>query len=161
MTFLIAYIARSIIVSGILYGWYLVALRNRKFHVYNRVYLLSAVVISLVLPFAHLNCIDIKKPESPSFNRLITVLSYPPAGHRSSPVNTYVIAVSLALISLFLLTVMILKISRVYRVKKENGYVRLGNVDFIRTSIGSAPFSFFNNLFWREGISTTDSNGKR
>lgn len=161
MTFLIAYIIRSIIASGILYAWYLVALRNRKFHVYNRVYLLSAVVISLILPFADLNCLDIKKPESAAFNRFITVLSYPPAGHRSSSLNTYIIITCVTLISLFLLTVMILKISRVYRVKRDNGYVRLGNVDFIRTSIGDAPFSFFNNLFWREGISTTDSNGKR
>jgi hypothetical protein len=161
MTVLIAYILRSIIASGILYAWYLVALRNRKFHVYNRVYLLSVVVISLILPFADLNCIDIKKPESAAFNRFITVLSYPPAGYRGTPVNTYVIITCMTLVSLFLLTVMILKISRVYHVKRIDGYVRVGNVDFIRTSTGNAPFSFLNNLFWREDMSTTDSNGKR
>lgn len=160
MTFLIAYITKSIVASGILYAWYLAALRNRKFHVYNRVYLLSVVVISLILPFADLKCIDIKQPESTTFNRLISVLSYPPKGHHGLPLNTAAV-ICMAVISLSLLTVMVIKIRRVYRIKKENGYARLGDIDFISTGIGNAPFSFLNNLFWREDMSTTDSNGKR
>jgi len=161
MAFLIAYIIKSIVASGILFAWYLVALRNRKFHVYNRVYLLSAVVISLVLPFADLTCFEIKKPESSTFKSLVTVLSYSPAGHRSSSFSTYVIPACIVMISFFLLMVMIFKIGRVYRIKRECGHVRLGNVDFIETRLGNAPFSFLNNLFWREGLNTTDSNSKR
>jgi hypothetical protein len=56
---------------------------------------------------------------------------------------------------------MIIKIARVYRIKKVNGYVKRGSIDFIRTRLENAPFSFLNNLFWREDMSTTDSNGKR
>jgi len=161
MAVLIAYITKAIIASGILFVWYMAALRNRKFHAYNRVYLLSAVVISLILPFSDLKSIDIKEPESATFNRLISVLSHPPAGHHSSSSNTGIILTCTTVISLVLLTVMIMKIRRIYRIKRENGYVRLGNIDFIRTSIGNAPFSFLDNLFWREDLSTTDDSGKR
>ncbi len=38
--------------SGILYAYYWLFLRkNRKFHRYNRFYLLGAVLIAMVLPF--------------------------------------------------------------------------------------------------------------
>jgi len=159
MTFLIAYITKSIIASGLLYAWYLVALRNRKFHVYNRVYLLSVTVVSLVLPLASFKCFDLKSPESVTFNTLISVLSFPPASHRSVPLNTVVI-ICMAMISLLLLTVMVLKISWVYCVKRKNGHVRRGSIHFVETSHPKAPFSFLNNLFWREGMSTTDSSGR-
>jgi hypothetical protein len=151
MTFLVAYIIKSIIAGGILYAWYLVALRNRKFHVYNRVYLLSATVASLVLPFANLSI----------FHHSIPISGFTPISHRSLPSDPTVAIACPAIISLFLLTVMIIKIARVYRIKKVNGYVKRGSIDFIRTRLENAPFSFLNNLFWREDMSTTDSNGKR
>lgn len=153
MTFLIAYMIKSVVASGILYAWYLVALRNRKCHVYNRIYLLSAAAISLVLPFANFKWYD------------IPVVSSPVAAPRNDPgshtYTTVVVIACLALVSLFLLTVMVLKIARVYRIKRRYGHIRLGNIDFIRTDIGNAPFSFLNNLFWRTDMSTTDSNGKK
>jgi len=161
MTFLFAYIIRSIVASGILYAWYLVALRNRKFHVYNRVYLLSAVAASLILPFANFKCFDITQAESTTFKSLISALSLPEAGRHGASLNAPVLITCMTTISLFLLTVMALKIIRVHRIKRAYGCIRLGNIDFIETGIREAPFSFFNNLFWREDISTTDSNGKR
>lgn len=161
MTFLFAYIIRSIAASGILYAWYLVALRNRKFHVYNRVYLLSAVAVSLVLPFANFKCFDITQAESATFKHLITALNFPEAGRHDALLNAPVMLACMISISLFLLTVMALKIIRLYRIKRAYGHVRRGSIDFIQTDIKEAPFSFFNNLFWREDISTTDSNGKR
>jgi len=161
MTFLFAYIVRSIAASGILYAWYLVALRNRKFHVYNRAYLLSAVAVSLILPFANFKCFDITQADSATFHRLITALSFPEAARRDASVNATVIVACMILISLFLLAVMVAKIIRVHRIKRAYGHVRRGNIHFIQTDIREAPFSFFNNLFWREDISTTDGNGKR
>jgi len=144
-----------------LYAWYLVALRNRKFHVYNRVYLLAAVAVSLILPFANFKCFDITRAENAILHNLISVLSFPEAGRHGASLNASLMITCIAAISLSLLTVMLLKIIRVYRIKKVHDCVRLGNVDFIRTNIREAPFSFFNNLFWREDISTTDGNGKR
>jgi hypothetical protein len=49
MIFLI-YAAKTILISGLLYGYYWIFLRNKAFHRYNRIYLLSLVVIMLLLP---------------------------------------------------------------------------------------------------------------
>ncbi len=40
MTPLLAYLAKVIICSGILYAYYHIALRNNRFHQWNRFYLL-------------------------------------------------------------------------------------------------------------------------
>src|SRR5258706_6904774 len=43
-----------ILASGILYGYYHLVLRNKKFHQYNRFYLLASVIISLLIPFLNI-----------------------------------------------------------------------------------------------------------
>ncbi len=45
------YLLKVLICSGTLYGYYLLALRNKRFHQYNRFYLLSAVALSFIIPF--------------------------------------------------------------------------------------------------------------
>ena len=48
------YLLQVMIASGILYGYYYIALRNRKFHQYNRFYLLTATLISILIPFLNI-----------------------------------------------------------------------------------------------------------
>lgn len=49
MHFVLAYIIKSFIAISVLYLYYLLALKNKKFHSYNRFYLLVSVIISLVI----------------------------------------------------------------------------------------------------------------
>ncbi|HRQ49313.1 MAG TPA: hypothetical protein PLR74_02175, partial [Agriterribacter sp.] len=49
------YLLKVIICSGILYGYYRLALHNKLFHRWNRFYLLSAVAISLSFPLIKIN----------------------------------------------------------------------------------------------------------
>src|ERR1035437_3859484 len=49
------YLLKIIICSGILYGYYLIALRDKIFHKWNRFYLLAAVVLSLAAPLIKIN----------------------------------------------------------------------------------------------------------
>src|SRR5436189_1633353 len=51
MKSLLIYLLQLIIASGILYGYYHLFLRNKKFHQYNRYYLLSATIIAVIIPF--------------------------------------------------------------------------------------------------------------
>ena len=48
------YILQVIAASGLLYAYYHFALRNKKFHRYNRFYLLMAVFISSLIPFLNI-----------------------------------------------------------------------------------------------------------
>ena len=45
------YLLTMFLCSGILFLYYLLALRNRQHHQWNRFYLLAAVVISIAVPF--------------------------------------------------------------------------------------------------------------
>src|SRR4026207_1982950 len=48
------YLLQVIAASGLLYTYYHFALRNKKFHRYNRFYLLMAVFISSLIPFLNI-----------------------------------------------------------------------------------------------------------
>ena len=53
MQALLLYALKTIIYSAIFFGYYCLALRNKRFHYYNRFYLLMTVLLSLSLPFVH------------------------------------------------------------------------------------------------------------
>ena len=54
MKIMFYYLVQVIIISGILYGYYHFFLRNKKFHQYNRYYLLAATLVSLFLPLLNI-----------------------------------------------------------------------------------------------------------
>ena len=152
MAALIAYIIKSIVASGILYAWYQLALRNKKLHAYNRFYLLAAVVVSLTLPFANFTLYAIASP----------LINAPAAAHPAFPFTTsYIFFWCTGAIGFVLLVIMLSKILWVYKIKRKDGYVKVGHVHFIETGHQTAPFSFLNNLFWREGMSTSDEQGEK
>jgi len=49
------YLLKVIICSGILFGYYFLALRNKTFHRWNRFYLLVSVVAALTVPLIKIN----------------------------------------------------------------------------------------------------------
>ncbi len=50
---LIIYLGKTILIAGLLFGYYCVFLQNKQFHQYNRIYLLSISLISFLLPAFH------------------------------------------------------------------------------------------------------------
>src|SRR5689334_22383577 len=51
MTTLFYYLIQVLVSSGILYLYYQFFLRNKRFHQYNRFYLLGTVLVSIIIPF--------------------------------------------------------------------------------------------------------------
>ena len=49
------YLLKVILCSGILFGYYYLFLRNKRFHHYNRFYLLAALGLSMVLPLIRIH----------------------------------------------------------------------------------------------------------
>lgn len=54
MSSLSVFLGKSIVISGLLTGYYCLFLRNRLFHRYNRLYLISIVLLSLLVPLVAL-----------------------------------------------------------------------------------------------------------
>ncbi len=69
------YLLKVIICSGILLGYYWLALRNKIFHGYNRFYLLAAVVLSLLLPIIKINFWEQAVAEKPAVIKMLQAVS--------------------------------------------------------------------------------------
>ena len=67
----ITYILKSILISGIFLAYYWIALRDKKFHFYNRFYLLTASIMSLVIPLLNFDWFIVEKPVIYSSNEIV------------------------------------------------------------------------------------------
>ncbi len=64
------YLLKVTIISGLLFGYYHLALKDKVFHQWNRFYLLASVVFSLIMPFISFTIQTSGQQE----NRIITAL---------------------------------------------------------------------------------------
>lgn len=157
---LAGYLLKSVIASGVFYVYYLLALRNKKFHRYNRWYLLAAVVLSLTAPLLN---IRITAAGPAPLVVLLHKVGNAGAVTAASPrlAEGWMMVSFSLLISLVLLAVMMARIAWIYRVRKAGKQTRQTGYIFIETDVRQAPFSFFHNLFWREGMPPDDESGRK
>ena len=80
MNTLLSYIIRSFIASGVLYLYYQLALKNKKFHCYNRFYLLLSIVISLAIPLMNFSWLRISTEQNRPLTDLVNSINAPVAG---------------------------------------------------------------------------------
>ena len=157
------YILKSILVSGILLGYYWVALRNTRFHHYNRFYLIATMFLSLVLPAIDLNWFTLQEPEGLSAKQLLLFIDQPGSIALTEAAFTWekLLFISILLVSLSLVSFFAYGIYKIYRIKSASKITPMERFDFVETKMEDAPFSFFRNLFWREDISMEDETGRQ
>ncbi len=169
---LLYYLLQVIICSGILYGYYHFALRNKKFHLYNRFYLLLASLISVVLPFLNIPVYFAAAQEQPSIIlQALTAIS----SNNNVSIQTALYSVSTTSVftfenisKLFYLLIACLLFIRflhatVYIKRLLGKYVveRIDRIYFINTEEPGTPFSFFKWLFWNKKIDLKSKNGEQ
>ncbi len=157
------YILKSILVSGILLGYYWVALRNTRFHHYNRFYLIATMFLSLVLPAIDLNWFTLQEPEGLSAKQLLLFIDQPGSIALTEAAFTWekLLFISILLVSFSLVAFFAYGIYKIYRIKAVSKITPMDRFDFVETKNEDAPFSFFKNLFWREDISMEDETGRQ
>ena len=159
------YLLKVISISGLLFLYYILALRNKQFHFYNRFYLLMIIVLSAVLPLLQLRWFTFNNHSAQAIH-LLKIISG--NGEQdvlvtgSSTLNWQQIALYvLTAVSFFMLLFLCFHIKNIYRLKKKFPVQSSVEFDFINTNISSAPFSFLKNIFWRDDISLQDETGKQ
>lgn len=160
---ILLYLLKMVIVSGVFYGYYWFSLRDKKFHHYNRFYLLTASLLSLIIPCLQLNWFIIKQTDIITSN---TLLSYV-ISNKDTIVESKSI-LKLSSITLFLLIFggiyllirLCFNLYKIYLLKQKANVVTMDGFDFINTSEEEAPFSFLNNLFWKNSISLEEQPGQ-
>ncbi|MET0462058.1 MAG: M56/M15 family metallopeptidase [Chitinophagaceae bacterium] len=173
MKFLI-YAGQVILLSGLLYGYYHLFLRNRSFHRYNRFFLLMACLMSLLIP-----CITIplswpsSAEASPGVVRLLETVyvtmpedetavaaSISAASERtiSWPVIAAIIYGAIALFFLFRL---VIGLTKLRTLATRYSHEQLDGIKLFHTKEGGTPFSFFRLIFWNDEIDLRSENGKK
>jgi TonB family protein len=164
MTVLLIYLSKVIICSAVLYGYYHIALRNNRFHQWNRYYLVLITLISLLTPLLQI-------PLPGQAQESSRVLSYtarivdlretviPPAnpGISSGAIfNTlYMIVIGLLLIRILVSVFRIKSLIRRSQVQDIPPYRFVKNEDI------KAPFSFFKYIFWDHQTSLNSPEGQQ
>ena len=161
---ILLYLLKTILVSSIFITYYWLALRNKKFHYYNRFYLLSASVISLIVPLLNFDWFSIEEPVMYGSSEVLQfVLPLATATNSSSYQYSwmdYALAISF-LVTTALVIILFIQIMKIQILKKKSVVTPMDGFDFINTKEENAPFSFLNNLFWKETISLQDEGGQQ
>ena len=157
------YLLKVILVSGILSGYYWISLRNKKFHYYNRFYLMGSLLLSLALPLLNLQWFSFAPAPSSPVHQVAQLIYFTPNSGGGSSILEWdqLLAIGCSLISGILVLLFLIGISKLYLIKSKGRVTPMEQFDFIETSLEEAPFSFFRNLFWKKELPLQDQAGQR
>lgn len=173
MKSLFFYAIQVIVVSGLLYGYYHLFLRNKKFHHYNRFYLLGAAFLSLVVPLLNIPVYfsEADKDSSVIFQTLSAISIPVSANHADAGTNAVhqsnIFSVNNLLIILYSLIVfvaivrIILSVYKLKKIIRTNPVQQADKILLINTEEPGTPFSFFRWLFWNRKIELDSAKGKQ
>ncbi len=159
------YLLKVMSISGLLFLYYHIALRNKRFHYYNRFYLLMAVAISIILPLLKLEWFTFFSDSDQTIH--LYKIIYGSGEHEvmvtgKTGINWEQLAIyALAATGLVLLAVLCSRLIKIKLLKKKYPVQQFTDFDFINTDISSAPFSFLKDIFWRNDISLEEETGKQ
>jgi N-acetylmuramoyl-L-alanine amidase len=171
------YLLQVVICSGVLFGYYLVALRNKRFHQYNRYYILAILLLSWFIPLIRIPVFsngskvsastgvpqkvwEVIADNNSSFEAFVHSSTNSVKANNFNYVqltNTvYIIIVTALLLILLFNTWRLLYLRRNCKeVQVKNGVI------LIHTLHPKAPFSFFNWIFWNDEMDIHSEIGSR
>jgi TonB-dependent SusC/RagA subfamily outer membrane receptor len=157
---LFIYLLKSMILSGIFFGYYTLFLKNTIYHAYNRFYLLASMALSLVIPFFKLSSFTVSEEQAAGAKQVLIYLTQLPAAQVQQESIAWEILVIMGISALFV-GYLAYSILKVFRLKAVSAKKQMGDFTFIETDLDEAPFSFFSNLFWKKSISMEDESGRK
>lgn len=153
--------------SAVMMLYYALVLRNKRFHQYNRFYLLGVAILPWLMPLVK---IEINKPkEAVSIPvQLFSVIADTNSEFEKTVADkgfqftweTLVATLYIA-VSGVLLTMLLIAMIKIYKLLKTNSCKNLDDVYLVLTQANGTPFSFFKFIFWHTDIDVTTSTGKQ
>ena len=165
-------LVKMIACSTVLYGYYLLFLRNKRFHHYNRFYLLAATALSIIIPFIRIPVFfETATGAGQIAHNSIAVISVSRWEHEFSdtPGNAFLqlLTVQSALMVAYSLIVVILtgmlwrSLFYIFRLSKKYPHQRIDSVRFYNTVEPGTPFSFFKSIFWNDKLPVDSKEGQQ
>ncbi|MDR6458462.1 hypothetical protein J2786_001555 [Chryseobacterium vietnamense] len=161
MEAILLYFGKVILCSGVTFLYYQLSLKDKTFHHYNRFYLLGAIVISLLLPLIKVDDFTIEV-NSDVYMLLNKIQNFNTEKNINNG-NLYfnIIFSALGLVSLYFLGKLLYGIFKIQQFKNQFQKESFDGINFYRTDLTEAPFSYFKNLFWKNTITLNSDVGKQ
>lgn len=163
------YFLQVVLCSGMMMGYYWLVLRNKRFHQYNRFYLLAIALLSWIVPLIKIRWNSTSAiSQEPQVMQFLSVVA-----DNNSQIEqaiytkgfewdwNYLVIGMYAVVSLVLLLGMIRSLIRLYRLLQHHSCKNVGDVYLILTQAKGTPFSFFRYIFWNEEIDIRSESGKQ
>lgn len=162
------YFLQVILCSGVMMGYYWLVLRNKRFHQYNRFYLLAITLLAWIVPLIKIKWGHPLLTSDPQLLRLLSVVADNNTEIEQTLVQpafqfTWQLFAGLAYLAVaaVLFTGMMVAFVRLYRLLKTHSCKSVGDVYLILTQAKGTPFSFFRYIFWNEEIDIRSEAGKQ
>lgn len=169
---LIIIIIKMTACSGILYGYYWLFLRNKKFHLYNRFYLLATTGMSIIIPFIKIPIFLETASTGQTLYQSIGIVSVdywekefietPSANFSNSAItieNSLLVLYFMGVI--FLLFLFGASIFYIYKLSKKYPYEYIHQLKLYNTTEPGTPFSFFRLIFWNCHMDINSKEGQQ
>lgn len=165
------YLTKTVLVSGLLSGYYWLFLRNRFFHGFNRFYLLSIPILSFILPALQLSLPSFwNHPSSGSpilllgvgqgsLEEAVTIYARQQNGKGVS--FEFILFILSLSISVFLILRLIKSIRYLFQLRKEKPFMNLPEATVYFVSEKGTPFSFFKSIFWGKELELESEAGRQ
>ena len=160
------YLLQVLVCSAVLIVYYLLVLRNKKFHQYNRFYLLGVALVSWIVPL-----IKIFWQQERSGVRQVDLLNV--VAVNNSEIEAMVTSQQQSLdwvsllphlyvgVSVFLAVAMLVSLYRIYKIYTTHECTNLQQFYLVMTRVKGTPFSFFSYIFWNAEIDIQTPAGKQ
>jgi N-acetylmuramoyl-L-alanine amidase len=157
---LLIYIIKTVFISGLLFGYYSLFLRNRPFHRFNRIFLLSVPVLSFLLPLCSFDppaFWNLSVAGSPvrllgvgrgNFEEAVTV--YARGSSRFAISGFMLLGICSILFSMVLGIRFIRTIRLLLQLRRSKPTRHLPEATVYFVTEKGTPFSFLKNIFWGE-----------
>ena len=118
---IITYILKTILISSVFIAYYWIALRDKKFHYYNRFYLLTVSVLSLIIPLLKFNWYSVEKPVLYSSNEIVQFILPISNENKSIQFNWVDYSLFIAcIVAIALLSILILNVIQIQLIKRSS-----------------------------------------
>ena len=168
MITILFYLLKVVLCSALLYTYYWFVLRNKKFHQYNRFYLMGISVLSWIIPLITIQIVkeqDIASSKVLNFANFISennsLLEQEIIENTANYTWDNLLIIIGIIISLFFIIRFvkslwdIRKLIRLYPLKVLKG------MNLVMTDVKGTPFSFFKYIFWNTAIDLSSDVGKK
>ena len=164
MTALISYLLETVACSTIFAAYYFIALRNRRFHSWNRFYILSAVVLSFLIPAmqitVYIESVQDELVIAGEMQDNLSAIRPETAGAEASSGFFFLMIALYSIVAILLIVREAVSLAKIIRIKHRSRLCIYKGIKLHYTDSEQAPCSLFKLILWPESIDPGSRNGQ-